>query len=86
LLDDDFDGLNNFFESTTGCELSWIGILNGSIDVWITDTAKQDTDDGGVPDRDEYFDGTNPENNPIDDLLPSDFDGDGIPDAVENQT
>jgi len=86
LLDEDFDGLNNFFESTTGCELSWIGILNGSIDVWITDTAKQDTDDGGVPDRDEYFDGTNPENNPIDDLLPSDFDGDGIPDAVENQT
>ena len=63
LLDEDFDGLNNFFESTTGCELSWIGILNGSIDVWITDTAKQDTDDGGVPDRDEYFDGTNPENN-----------------------
>ena len=65
---------------------SWIGILNGSTDVWVTDDSDQDTDDGGVPDRDEYFDGTNPENNPIDDLLPSDFDGDGIPDAVENQS
>ena len=86
LLDDDLDGLNNYFETTTGCDLSWIGILNGSTDVWVTDDTSSDTDAGGVGDRDEYFDGTNPENDPTDDLLPADFDGDGIPDAVENQT
>jgi transglutaminase-like putative cysteine protease len=86
LLDDDFDGLNNYFENTTGCDLIYIGITNGSLDVWVTDSQVYDTDSGGVGDRDEYFDGTNPENNPADDLLPSDFDGDGIPDAVENDT
>ena len=86
LLDDDFDGINNYFENTTGCDLIYIGITNGSLDVWVTDSQVYDTDSGGVGDRDEYFDGTNPENNPADDLLPSDFDGDGIPDAVENDT
>ena len=86
LLDDDLDGLNNFFETTTGCPLEFIGVLNGSSDVWVTDDLDFDTDAGGVGDRDEYFDGTNPENDPTDDLLPADFDGDGIPDAVENQT
>ena len=86
LLDDDLDGLNNYFETTTGCDLSWIGILNGSTDVWVTDDILSDTDAGGVGDRDEYFDGTNPENNPLDDLLPADFDGDEIPDAIENLT
>lgn len=86
LLDEDFDGLNNYFENTTGCDLIYIGITNGSLDVWVTDSQVYDTDSGGVGDRDEYFDGTNPENNPADDLLPSDFDGDGIPDAVENDT
>jgi len=86
LLDDDLDGLNNYFETTTGCALSWIGVLNGSSDVWVTDDVTSDTDAGGVGDREEYFDGTNPENNPVDDLLPADFDGDRIPDAVENQT
>ena len=40
LLDDDLDGLNNYFETTTGCDLSWIGILNGSTDVWVTDDAR----------------------------------------------
>jgi hypothetical protein len=86
LLDDDQDGLNNYFETSTGCDLIYIGITNGSTDVWVTDDASIDTDSGGVGDRNEYFDGTNPENNPADDLLPSDFDGDTIPDAVENQT
>tara|TARA_B100001093_G_scaffold265270_1_gene253660 strand:+ start:51789 stop:60722 length:8934 start_codon:yes stop_codon:yes gene_type:complete len=86
LLDDDLDGLNNYFETSTGCPLEFIGILNGSTDVWVTDDAAFDTDSGGVNDRDEYFDGTNPENDPTDDLLPADFDGDLIPDAVENQT
>ena len=37
-------------------------------------------------DLQEYFDSTNPESNPQDDIFPDDFDGDGIPDAVENQT
>ncbi|RZD43350.1 MAG: hypothetical protein CXT70_01525 [Methanobacteriota archaeon] len=86
LLDDDLDGLNNYFEVTTGCDLSWIGITNGSQDTWITDIGVADTDGGGVDDKSEYFDGTNPENDPSDDLLPDDFDGDGIPDAIENQT
>ena len=86
LLDDDSDGLNNYFETTIGCDLSWIGIFNGSGDVWITDPLVFDSDSGGVDDRTEYFDGTNPENNPLDDVLPDDFDGDGVPDAIENLT
>ena len=85
-LDDDLDGLNNYFEETTGCDNSWIGITNGSQDAWVTDANNSDTDSGGVIDRQEYFDSTNPESNPQDDVFPDDFDGDGIPDAVENQT
>lgn len=86
LLDDDGDGLNNYFENTTGCDLIYIGINNGSTDVWVTSSSSFDTDQGGVDDRTEYFDSTNPENDPTDDIQPDDFDGDGIPDAVENQT
>ena len=86
LLDDDLDGLNNYFETSTGCDLIYIGITNGSTDVWVTDDTQVDTDSGGVNDRTEYFDGTNPENDPSDDVLPSDFDGDLIPDAIENMT
>ena len=86
LLDDDGDGINNYFENTTGCDLIYIGITNGSVDVWVTSSTAFDTDQGGVDDRSEYFDGTNPENDPSDDIQPDDFDGDGIPDAVENQT
>ena len=86
LLDDDSDGLNNYFENTTGCDLIYIGITNGSQDVWVTAPNAFDTDQGGVDDRSEYFDGTNPQNDPSDDIQPADFDGDGLPDAVENQT
>jgi len=86
LLDDDGDTLNNYFEETTGCDLIWIGIGNGSTDAWVTNPAVFDTDSGGVDDRTEYSDGTNPESNPLDDVLPEDFDGDGIPDAIENLT
>ena len=86
LLDDDADGLNNYFENTTGCDLIYIGITNGSQDVWVTAPNAFDTDQGGVDDRSEYFDGTNPQNDPSDDIQPADFDGDGLPDAVENQT
>ena len=86
-LDDDGDGLNKYFEETVGvCDNSWIGINNGSIDAWVTEDDNIDTDSGGVNDKQEYFDSTNPESDPTDDLLPDDFDGDGIPDAVENQT
>jgi len=84
LLDDDSDNLNNYFETSIGCDLSWIGIFNGSQDAFVTNTQVFDTDSGGVGDRTEYFDGTNPQNNPLDDVLPDDFDGDGIPDAIEN--
>ena len=86
LLDDDGDTLNNYFEDTTGCDLIWIGIGNGSTDAWVTNPNEFDTDSGGVGDRTEYSDGTNPESNPLDDVLPEDFDGDGIPDAIENLT
>ena len=86
LLDDDGDGLNNYFENTTGCDLLYIGITNGSTDVWTTQHNSFDSDAGGVDDRSEYFDGTNPENDPTDDIQPEDFDGDGIPDAIENLT
>ncbi|DAC27260.1 MAG TPA: hypothetical protein D7H99_05020 [Candidatus Poseidoniales archaeon] len=86
LLDDDSDSLNNYFEDTTGCDLIWIGIGNGSLDSWVTDPNLFDTDSGGVDDRTEYSDGTNPQSNPLDDILPEDFDGDGIPDAIENLT
>ena len=85
-LDSDLDGLNNYFERTTGCDNSWIGITNGSQDIWVTDENETDTDAGGVNDIQEYFDSTNPESNPSDDIFPDDFDGDFIPDAVENQT
>ena len=85
LLDDDSDNLNNYFETTIGCDLSWIGVFNGSQDVWTTDPQLFDTDSGGVDDRTEYFDGTSPQN-PLDDILPEDFDGDGVPDAIENLT
>ena len=85
-LDDDGDGINNYFENTTGCDLIYIGITNGSQDVWVTNPNSFDTDQGGVDDLSEYFDGTNPENDPTDDIQLNDFDGDGIPDAIENQT
>ena len=85
-LDDDGDGLNNYFETTTGCDNSWIGITNGSQDIWVTEVDNIDTDAGGVNDKQEYFDSTNPENDPTDDIMPEDYDGDGIPDAIENQT
>jgi len=58
-------GLNNYFENTTGCDLIYIGITNGSQDIWVTTSTDFDTDQGGVDDRSEYFDGTNPENDPI---------------------
>jgi hypothetical protein len=86
LLDTDGDGLNNYFENNTGCDLTYIGITNGSQDVWVTDYASFDTDQGGINDRSEYYDGTNPQNDPSDDVQPDDFDGDTIPDAIENQT
>ena len=85
-LDPDGDGINSYFENTTGCNLAFIGINNGSTDIWVTDYQSVDTDSSGVDDRTEYFDSTNPENDPTDDILPDDFDNDGIPDAVENLT
>ena len=87
LLDTDGDGLNNYFENTTGCEMIF-GILGGdggnfTIDVWFTLWNVADTDNGGVEDGQEYIDGTNPQDNPDDDINPLDTDGDGIPDTIE---
>ena len=59
-LDPDGDGINSYFENTTGCNLAFIGISNGSTDIWVTDYQSVDTDNGGVDDRTEYFDSTNP--------------------------
>jgi len=88
-LDSDGDLLNDYFENTTGCDLMYVpgmGGGNGSMDTYITDYLEIDTDHGGVPDSQEYLDGTNPQNDPSDDLNPADTDGDGIPDNIENQT
>ncbi len=85
-LDADGDGVNDYFETTTGCNLVYIGVLSGGNDNYITDPLIFDTDNGGVSDYQEYFDGTNPENDPSDDINPQDTDGDGIPDSIENLT
>ena len=60
-------------------------LTNGSTDGWVTLWNASDTDEGGVSDLQEYFDGTNPQNNPSDDMNPLDTDGDGIPDLNEEQ-
>ena len=83
LLDSDEDGLNNYFENTTGCDLVFGFGGNGTTDTYFTLWDDADTDDGGVTDGQEYLDGTNPQNNSADDLNPTDTDGDGIPDTIE---
>nr|AIF09074.1 transglutaminase domain-containing protein [uncultured marine group II/III euryarchaeote KM3_34_C09] len=88
-LDTDGDLLNDYFENTTGCDLMFVpgmGAGNGSTDAYVTDYLDVDTDNGGVIDSQEYLDGTNPQNDPSDDMNPADTDGDGIPDNIENQT
>ena len=86
LADFDGDGLNNWFENTTGCPMMF-GIDGGnmSADNYTTLWNNTDTDNGGVTDYQEYIDGTNPQNNPGDDLNPLDTDGDGIPDTIEQE-
>ena len=90
LLDSDGDGLNNYFENTTGCDVVFgIGEQgfggNFTLDVWFTSWDVADSDNGGVEDGQEYLDGTNPQDNPDDDISPLDTDGDGIPDSVEEE-
>jgi len=86
LLDTDDDGLNNYFENTTGCDMIF-GIMGGNLtfDSWMTLWNVADSDNGGVGDGQEYIDGTNPQNNPDDDINPLDSDGDGIPDTIEQE-
>ena len=85
LLDSDGDGLNDYFENTTGCSLIFGVGGNGTIDTYYTLWNVTDTDNGGVADGQEYLDGTNPQNNSADDRNPVDTDGDGIPDTIEQQ-
>ena len=90
LLDTDEDGLNNYFENTTGCPMIFgIGGFgfggNFTSDVWFTLWNVADSDNGGVDDGQEYLDGTNPQDNPDDDINPLDTDGDGIPDLIEQE-
>ena len=86
LLDFDGDGLNNYFENTTGCSMEF-GIIGGNLtlDPWFTLWNNPDSDNGGVVDGQEYVDGTNPQDNPSDDINPLDTDGDGIPDTIEQE-
>ena len=86
ILDSDSDGLNNYFENSTGCSLEF-GISSGNMtfDTYITLWNQSDSDNGGVTDGQEYLDGTNPQNNPDDDINPTDTDGDGIPDTIEQE-
>ena len=58
---------------------------NFTSDVWFTLWNVADTDNGGVEDGQEYLDGTNPQDNPDDDINPLDTDGDGIPDLIEQE-
>ena len=83
LLDSDGDGLNNYFENTTGCSMIFGIGGNLTSDVWFTLWNVADSDNGGVDDGQEYLDGTNPQDNPDDDINPLDTDGDGIPDLIE---
>lgn len=83
LLDSDGDGLNNYFENTTGCSMIFGIGGNLTSDVWFTLWNVADSDNGGVEDGQEYLDGTNPQDNPDDDINPLDTDGDGIPDLIE---
>lgn len=84
LLDTDGDGLNNYFENNTGCSLSFgISPGNMTLDTYLTLWNQSDSDNGGVSDGQEYIDGTNPQNDPADDINPTDTDGDGIPDTIE---
>ena len=85
-LDSDGDGINDYFETSTGCDLIFVGVMNGSVDGYATDPTQIDTDNGGIDDRQEYFDGTNPQNDPTDDIHLADTDGDGIPDIIENNS
>ncbi len=82
-IDDDNDGINNYFEEHDTCPILWIISNAGGVDTHITDPDLADTDSGGVADLQEYKDLTDP-NDPLDDQLPPDFDGDGVPDAMEN--
>lgn len=86
-LDTDSDGLNDYFENSTGCDLTFGSAIltNGSFDGWVTLWNVSDSDLGGVGDLQEYLDGTNPQNNPSDDQNPLDTDGDGVPDLNEEQ-
>ena len=83
LLDSDGDGLNNYFENSTGCSMIFGIGGNLTSDVWFTLWNVADSDSGGVDDGQEYLDGTNPQDNPDDDINPLDTDGDGIPDSIE---
>ena len=64
-LDTDGDGVNDYFETTTGCDLIYVGVLNGSSDLFITDPTIRTR--MMVACDIEYLDGTNPQNVPTDD-------------------
>ena len=57
LLDTDGDGLNNYFENTTGCVVIFPG-MGGNLTNDILHYEQSDTDNGGVTDFQEYLDGT----------------------------
>ena len=75
--------MNNYFENNTGCRLSLEYLQKYDSRYFFTLWNQSDSDNGGVSDGQEYIDGTNPQNNPADDINPTDTDGDGIPDTIE---
>ena len=70
LLDSDGDGLNNYFENSTGCSMIFGIGGNLTSDVWFTLWNVADSDSGGVDDGQEYLDGTNPRIIPMMTLIP----------------
>ncbi|HET7690442.1 MAG TPA: hypothetical protein VFK41_08690 [Nocardioidaceae bacterium] len=90
--DPDGDGLTNAEETQLGTDPNKAdtdedGLTDGEeVNTYGTDPLDFDTDNGGVGDGAEVNAGTNPVNNPSDDLPPvDDSDGDGLRDTEEGQ-
>lgn len=87
--DSDGDGLSDADEATHGTDpddpdTDQDGLADGAeVTTHGTDPLDPDTDDGGTTDGAEVTNGTNPVDDPADDLPSTDGDGDGLADAEE---
>ena len=88
--DRDLDGLSDADEATAGTDpddpdTDDDGLTDGAeVNTHDTDPLDPDTDDGGATDGAEIDNGTDPVDNPADDLPSTDGDGDGLTDAEES--